>query len=364
MNKVYNILLAALVAGSVVPANAQIVIDALPFPTGSGAYAQYNTTNEDNSNTAAIETLIGQTGANQTYDLTAITYEDTFTGTYTITDGATGPGAEIDPLDRATKTLILPFTINEDGQVGEGTIYDYLRVTPDASYNMGGYFEGTLNGGPAQFTTTRTPDGDPEFIFPMTIGSMWSQDYTETTIFGGSSFETDISKEYEVDGWGTMLVPTLEDPIEVLRVKNVETRTFAGIEFSTTCYDLRANGLVAANFCEGEFDKAPTATVTILNAMATDVTSDATPVGLRLGEAYPNPARAQLTLTYELPETGPVTLTVYDVLGRAVRTVVDAVQPTGVHSVSLGVNDLPTGHYIVRLQAGTAHVTRSLTVLR
>lgn len=364
MNYKATILIAALLALSASPAGAQITIDELPFDIGSGAYAQYNTTNEDGANTAAIEALIAQAGGNQVYDMTAIVYEDLFTGSYSITAGATGPGAGTDPLNQATKTLILPFVQEQDGQVAEGTIYDYIRETADAAYNMGGYFEGEFDGSPAQFTTTRTPDGDPEFIFPMTAGSMWSATYTETTVFGGSTFDTEITKEYEVDGWGTMLVPTVETPIEVLRVKSTETRTVGGFDFDTVCYDLRANGLVAATFCEGEFSKAPTAFVTILNASATDAASGTPTAALSLDAVYPNPTRAQATVAYELPASGTVTLRVYDVLGRTVRALVDAVQPAGSHEVVLDVQDLAPGLYVARLQAAGEEVTRPLTVLR
>lgn len=133
------------------PASAQITIDALPFPVGSGLYAQHNTDNEDGANTPATNALIAQSGANQTYDLTAVAFEDLFTGTYTVAIGPTGPGAGTEPLDQATKMLILPFVQEEGGDVYEGIIYDYIRETSGAAFNMGGYFEGELNGSPVSF---------------------------------------------------------------------------------------------------------------------------------------------------------------------------------------------------------------------
>lgn len=363
MKTVRYALTGLLLLAPLAAAEAQIVIDALPFTIGSGPYVQYNTVNEDGSNTAVINALIGQAGANQTYDLTAIDFEDMYAGTYTITGGATGPGADIEPLDQATKTLILPFREVDGDDVYEGTIHDYVRETEDAAYNMGGFFEGTYNGSPVQFVTTIEPEGEPDFIFPMTFGSTWSAAFTETVTFGGSTFDTDYTKEYEVDGWGTMLVPNLEEPIEVLRVKSTETQMIGGFEFITICYDLRANGLVVACFCEGEFSKEPTANVTILNASATDAESDLATAGLMLEAAYPNPAWESTTLRYRLPEAGPVLLTVYDVLGRAVLSLVDEVQGAGLHDVAAETGKLMPGVYVARLEANGVQRTRSFTVV-
>ncbi len=345
-------------------ATAQIVIDDFPFPRGTGPFAQYNTDNLDGTNTTVINTLVGQSGANQTYDLTTIDYEDLFTGQYALTDGAVGPGAATEPLDQATLTLALPFNLEEEGNMYEGIIYDYVLETANTNYNLGGIFEGTFNGGPIEFSTTRTPNGDPEFVFPMMMGSMWSGAFTETTMLGGSTFSTDITMEYEVDGWGSMLVPDIEEPVEVLRVKITETRTVAGFDFSTVCYELRANALVEAVFCEGDFDKNPTAYVTILNATATDAASEPSASSLTLEAVYPNPVHEHAALRYNLPEAGAVTLTVYDVLGKAVMTLVEQVQGAGAHEVVAETRDLAPGVYVVRLQADGAQQTRAFTVVR
>lgn len=346
------------------PASAQITINALPFPVGSGEYAQSNTDNEDGANTSAIEALIAQSGADQTYDLTAIDFEDLFTGTYTIAIGPTGPGADTEPLDQATKTLILPFVQEEGGDVYEGIVYDYIRETDDAAYNMGGYFEGTLNGGPVSFISVREPDGDREFVFPMTMGAMWTSEFVESTTFGSTTFESEFEKEYEVDGWGTMLLPNVEGAIEVLRVKETTTQFVSGFPLTSICYDLRANGPFAATFCEGDILKSPTAYVTVLDVGATDAESDAAPTALRLESVYPNPARDRVTVSYALPTAGEVELVVYDVLGRPVRTAVRSVRPAGTHTESVVTEGLTSGRYVLRLLSAGASQTRAFSVVR
>ncbi|MEM9998423.1 MAG: FG-GAP-like repeat-containing protein, partial [Bacteroidota bacterium] len=75
-------------------------------------------------------------------------------------------------------------------------------------------------------------------------------------------------------------------------------------------------------------------------------------------EVYPNPARDTATFRYALAEAGPVRLTVYDVLGRAVATPVDGLRAAGEDEVQWSAADLPAGLYVARLDAdGTTQTT-------
>lgn len=79
---------------------------------------------------------------------------------------------------------------------------------------------------------------------------------------------------------------------------------------------------------------------------------------------YPNPFAERATLHYALREEQPVTITLYDVLGRRVRTVLDREQLAGVYRVSFDAEGLPSGTYLCRIQAGGAEATRSLVLAR
>ncbi|ARA94937.1 hypothetical protein AWN76_018430 [Rhodothermaceae bacterium RA] len=71
---------------------------------------------------------------------------------------------------------------------------------------------------------------------------------------------------------------------------------------------------------------------------------------------YPNPFREQTALSYDLPAAGPVRLVVYDLMGREIATLVDALQAAGRHTVRWDAAARPPGLYLARLQtpAGTA----------
>ena len=74
---------------------------------------------------------------------------------------------------------------------------------------------------------------------------------------------------------------------------------------------------------------------------------------------YPNPFRTSTTITYEVEQPGSVTVTVYDALGRKVKTLVDARQPVGSHAVvwdgrDAGGQPVAAGTYFYRLLVGEA----------
>jgi hypothetical protein len=83
---------------------------------------------------------------------------------------------------------------------------------------------------------------------------------------------------------------------------------------------------------------------------------------LKLLETYPNPASQRATLRYAVPERQKVTIYLYDVLGRRVRTVVDR-EKEGRQETNLELSNLSSGVYFLRLSAGNKTRTRKLTVV-
>ncbi|MDX1530208.1 MAG: FG-GAP-like repeat-containing protein [Rhodothermales bacterium] len=69
-------------------------------------------------------------------------------------------------------------------------------------------------------------------------------------------------------------------------------------------------------------------------------------------EAFPNPFATAATFRYTLPEAGPVRLAVYDLLGREVAVLTDAVRPAGPHTATFTASGLAPGIYLYRLEVG------------
>ncbi|MFQ5570287.1 MAG: FG-GAP-like repeat-containing protein [Rhodothermales bacterium] len=94
----------------------------------------------------------------------------------------------------------------------------------------------------------------------------------------------------------------------------------------------------------------------------------ALPARYALHPAYPNPFRETTTLAYDLPEPGPVLITMYNVLGAEVGRLVDQVQAAGRRHVVWDGRDtsgrrVGAGVYFARMRAGHAMWTQTLIVV-
>lgn len=94
-----------------------------------------------------------------------------------------------------------------------------------------------------------------------------------------------------------------------------------------------------------------------------------TPRRLELSSPRPNPSRGQTRFDFAIPAAGPATLSVHDLMGRRVRTLVDGPVAPGAHSVAWDGHDAhgqpsAPGVYFARLTAGGQSSTRHIVVLR
>ena len=88
------------------------------------------------------------------------------------------------------------------------------------------------------------------------------------------------------------------------------------------------------------------------------------PVTYVLHQNYPNPFNPSTTIKYDLPTDARVDLTVYDVLGREILTLVDGFQEAGYHQVTLDARNLASGIYFYRLTAGSFTDVKKLIVMK
>jgi len=85
---------------------------------------------------------------------------------------------------------------------------------------------------------------------------------------------------------------------------------------------------------------------------------DLLPKEYTLYQNYPNPFNPVTTISYDLPKPGDVKLMIYDILGREVKTLVNAQQQAGRHTVNFDASSLANGVYLYRLNIN-AHSTGS-----
>ncbi|MFZ0454048.1 MAG: T9SS type A sorting domain-containing protein [Ignavibacteriaceae bacterium] len=84
----------------------------------------------------------------------------------------------------------------------------------------------------------------------------------------------------------------------------------------------------------------------------------------RLKQNYPNPFNPATTISFELAESGRVSLIVYDILGREITSLINGNENAGKHSVNFNGTQLPSGIYFYRLTAGGRNSIKKMILLR
>lgn len=93
-------------------------------------------------------------------------------------------------------------------------------------------------------------------------------------------------------------------------------------------------------------------------------TIDSVPTQFALEQNYPNPFNPTTMLSFAMPESGHVTLKVYNLLGQEVVTLVNEIRDAGQHSVSFNANDLSAGVYLYVMETGEFSSTKRMTLLK
>lgn len=85
----------------------------------------------------------------------------------------------------------------------------------------------------------------------------------------------------------------------------------------------------------------------------------------RLNQNYPNPFNPSTTISFNLPNAADVTLSVYNVLGQRVATLLNNRKYTsGSHTLSFDASNLASGIYIYRIQAGSYTSQKRMTLIK
>lgn len=88
------------------------------------------------------------------------------------------------------------------------------------------------------------------------------------------------------------------------------------------------------------------------------------PHSVRLFQNYPNPLNRFASISYSISTPMFVSLKIYDLLGREIKTLVSEFQFKGSYSIDFDVEDLSSGLYLYQLQAGSVVKTKKMLVLK
>jgi plastocyanin len=105
-------------------------------------------------------------------------------------------------------------------------------------------------------------------------------------------------------------------------------------------------------------------TITVNSAADVETMRESTPDNFTLMQNYPNPFNPTTTISFALGARSFVLLTVFDLVGKQVGTILSAELPPGRYLQQWNATDLPSGVYFYRLQAGDFVETKKLILLR
>jgi len=345
------------------------------FLNGEFTISQSVSTDAEN-----ILLLIDQTGPDQVWDFTTLTFDESFSSEgiiETFTDISGSPGAGDPHFDQATHVSRSGFSVGGfiEGEevVFDFLFYNYIIFNEDSLTDLGSI---QVDGETDEVETTIfNRPGIVNFKFPVNFGDTWEYEY-ESELTGSFSSTTDFSVTAEVDGWGELITP--EGSFNVLRITKTEISTIFFTEIETlTISFVNENGIEVATInteedpeSPGEFD--PEATdATVLNSVSSGMPTSneelisEVPAQIRLNQNYPNPFNPTTQITFELANPANVSLEIYSVTGKKIMTLENnRFRQAGTHTVTFEGSSLASGIYIYQLKANDQVFTRKMTLIK
>ncbi len=105
-------------------------------------------------------------------------------------------------------------------------------------------------------------------------------------------------------------------------------------------------------------------TVLIDFGVTTGVPKGQTPSGFSLSQNYPNPFNPSTTIRFSVPQKGMVSLTVFNLLGQEVKTLISEEKGQGSYEAIFNASNLPSGTYFYKLQVGASVEVKKMLLLK
>jgi hypothetical protein len=127
--------------------------------------------------------------------------------------------------------------------------------------------------------------------------------------------------------------------------------------------DTTYTGLSATAIMPSPLGSLSGSNIVIIGSCAPIISADSMhPSSVSLDPNNPNPFDHITTFHYTVAGDGPVRFAIYDVLGKEIIRIVDAVLKQGAYSITFDASAVPAGSYIARLQTGGVVMMRMIAV--
>jgi len=91
---------------------------------------------------------------------------------------------------------------------------------------------------------------------------------------------------------------------------------------------------------------------------------DGIPTAYKLNQNYPNPFNPTTNIQFQLPKSGNVTITIYNILGQVVTTLVNRRMEAGVHTITFDARNYASGVYFYRIHSGDFTKAKKMMLLK
>lgn len=243
-----------------------------------------------------------------------------------------------------------------------------VQQTTDGGYIIAGRTDSYGAGGSDFYLLKTNSGGD----------SLWAATY------GGESDERAFAAIQTSDGGYLMAGYTFENPDQFFDYYIVKTDENGNLEWTRTyggpwqemAYEIREteDGFAIIGYTQsygsGGFDMY--FVKTDKNGLTGTADNEAnTIINFELYQNYPNPFNPSTTIKFQLPEYMRVSLKIYDVLGREIKTIIDGELAAGLHTVEFNPYSFSSGVYFYQLkgipvigQTGNLIQTKKMILLR
>ncbi len=180
---------------------------------------------------------------------------------------------------------------------------------------------------------------------------------------GGSWTQTEVSKWIPIDWYGWKLVEwKLSDPNTVGTWISPDNK-LNGTKYRFDSFQLTYDEDYGVTYGTLYFDDFRLAKKT---DEPVGITQKGTqiPTEFALDQNYPNPFNPTTTIGFQVPKSGHVTLTVYNLLGQKIATLTDKHLPAGSYKVTFDASHLTSGVYVYVLRAGNVVLSKKMTLIK
>jgi hypothetical protein len=87
-------------------------------------------------------------------------------------------------------------------------------------------------------------------------------------------------------------------------------------------------------------------------------------ISFKLDQNYPNPFNPSTRISFTIPQSGYVTLKIYNMIGQEIKNLVSGFREAGEYTVDFSAENLFSGVYIYKIEAGSFSQVRKMTLLK